>query len=405
MRLILTVLCSATLLLSTRLQASTPSAATPPMGWNSWNFFADKVSDADVRSAADALVSTGMRDAGYVYVNIDDGWQGQRDAEGVIHPNARFPDMKALADYVHARGLKLGIYSSPGSKTCGGYTGSLGQEQQDAHRYASWGVDYLKYDLCSYIQDVMQAKAPHNPDQQMQLMMGAYQRMHNALQATGRSIVFSLCQYGWDAPWEWAAGSDIGGNLWRTTGDITPEWDRIYAIASQQAGPASYAGPGHWNDPDMLEVGNGKLTAAENRAHFSWWAMLAAPLLAGNDLAHMSPATKAVLTHRVVIAIDQDQLGKQATRAYADGETEVWTRTLQGGAMALAIFNVGSDRHAGSHPFHLSLSRLGLNGKQSAYDLWSDRSVTLIEGMPIALKRHDVMLLRIDAPKTASLQR
>lgn len=405
MRLILTVLCSAALLVSIRLQASVSIATTPPMGWNSWNFFADKVSDADVRSAADALVSSGMRDAGYVYVNIDDGWQGQRDAEGVIHPNARFPDMKALADYVHARGLKLGIYSSPGSKTCGGYTGSLGHEQQDARHYASWGVDYLKYDLCSYIQDVMQAQAPHNPDQQMQLMIDAYRRMHKALQASGRSIVFSLCQYGWDAPWEWAASPDIGGNLWRTTSDITPEWDRIYAIASQQAGLASYAGPGHWNDPDMLEVGNGKLTAAENRAHFSWWAMLAAPLLAGNDLANMSPSTKAVLTRRAVIAIDQDRLGKQATRAYADGETEVWTRTLQGGAMALAIFNVGSDRHAGGHPFHLSLSRLGLNGEQPAHDLWSDRSVALTEGMPIALERHDVMLLRIDAPKPASSQR
>jgi alpha-galactosidase len=401
MRLITAVIFSAALLFGARAFAATPVAATPPMGWNSWNFFADKVSDPDVRAAADALVSSGMRDAGYVYVNIDDGWQGARDANGAIQPNAHFPDMKALADYVRARGLKLGLYSSPGSKTCGGYTGSLGHETQDARRYADWGVDYLKYDLCSYIQDVMQAQAPRDPDRQMQLMIGAYRRMHAALKATGRPIVFSLCQYGWDAPWEWATGTDIGGNLWRTTGDITPEWDRIYAIATQQAGLAAYAGPGHWNDPDMLEVGNGKLTPAENRAHFSWWAMLAAPLLAGNDLAHMTPATRAILTQRAVIAIDQDPLGQQATRAYADGEIEVWTRPLQGGALALAIFNVGSDRHAGSHPMHLSLSRLGLKSGQPAHDLWSNQVVTLVEGMPIAMQRHDVMLLRIDAPVAA----
>lgn len=398
MRLSALALCCATLLTAANAYAAAPVAATPPMGWNSWNFFADKVNDADVRAAADALVSSGMRDAGYVYVNIDDSWQGERDAHGVIHSNTRFPDMKALADYIHARGLKFGIYSSPGSKTCAGYNGSLGHEMQDAKSYADWHVDYLKYDLCSYIPDVMEAKAPHDPEQQMRLMIGAYHTMHDALLATGRPIVFSLCQYGWDAAWEWAPGPGIGGNLWRTTGDITPTWDRIYAIASQQAGLASYAGPGHWNDPDMLEVGNGKLTAEENRAHFSWWAMLAAPLLAGNDLAHMPSDVKAVLTQRAVIAIDQDPLGKQATRAYAEGETEVWTRPLQNGALAIAIFNVGSDRHAGTHPFHLDLRQLGLHGSQQAHDLWSGKTVTLNDKMPIALRHHDVLLVRVDAP-------
>ncbi|MBA2079246.1 glycoside hydrolase family 27 protein [Rhodanobacter sp. PCA2] len=404
MRLYRTALLAASLLACSTAMATAPQAhaatvaATPPMGWNSWNFFAEKVSDADVRAAADALVNSGMRDAGYVYVNIDDGWQGERDAQGTIHPNARFPDMKALADYVHARGLKLGIYSSPGSKTCAGYTGSLGHEAQDARTYASWGVDYLKYDLCSYIEDVMQAKAPNDPDQQMRLMIAAYRTMHDALRTAGRPIVFSMCQYGWDASWEWAAGPDIGANLWRTTGDITPEWDRIYAIASQQAGLARYAGPGHWNDPDMLEVGNGKLNDAENRAHFSWWAMLAAPLLAGNDLAHMPAPVKAVLTNKAVIAIDQDPLGRQATRAYAEGETEVWTRPLQGGGMAVAIFNVGSDRHAGTHPFHLDLARLGLHGAQQGTDLWSGKPLTLSEHMPIALRHHDVLMVRIDQP-------
>jgi len=374
-------------------------AATPPMGWNSWNFFAEKVTDADVRAAADALVSSGMRDAGYVYVNIDDGWQGQRDAKGVIHPNAHFPDMKALADYVHAKGLKLGIYTSPGPKTCAGFAGSLGHEAQDAKTYAAWGVDYLKYDLCSFIEDQMKAKAPNDPAQQMRLMVDAYERMHAALKATGRPIVYSLCQYGWDAVWEWAPGAKVGGNLWRTTGDITPEWDRIYAIASQQEGLASYAGPGHWNDPDMLEVGNGKLTAAENRAHFSWWAMLAAPLLAGNDLAHMPAEVKDILANRDVIAIDQDPLGKQATRAYAEGEVEVWTRPLQHGALAIAIFNVGSARLADTHPFRLNLAKLGLHGAQQGKDLWSGAAVSLTDRQAIALARHDVMLIRLDAPR------
>lgn len=388
------------LLASTAMAAPAPTvtAATPPMGWNSWNFFAEKVSDADIRAAADALASSGMRDAGYVYVNIDDGWQGKRDAHGVIHPNARFPDMKALADYVHARGLKLGIYSSPGPTTCAGFSGSLGHEAQDARTYAAWGVDYLKYDLCSYIEAVMKANAPADPARQMQLMRAAYQRMHQALLEAGRPIVFSLCQYGWDAPWEWAAAPAIGGNLWRTTGDITPDWDRIYAIASQQAGLARYAGPGHWNDPDMLEVGNGKLTDAENRAHFSWWAMLAAPLLAGNDLAHMPPGVKNILTNRAVIAIDQDPLGQPATRAYVDGEHEVWTRPLQGGALAIAVFNVGSRRFAGSHPFHLDLARLGLRGPQQATDLWTNAPVRLSGGDAMALATHDVWLLRIATP-------
>jgi hypothetical protein len=225
-----------------------------------------KVDDKGIRAAADQLVATGMKDAGYVYVNIDDTWEGERDASGVLHANAKFPDMKALADYVHSKGLKIGIYSSPGPKTCGGYVGSLGHEEQDAQLYASWGIDYLKYDLCSFIGDVLEKQAPDDKAAQMRLMIAAYTKMDKALKATGRPIVYSFCQYGWDAVWEW--GPAAGGNLWRTTGDVTPDWDRIYAIVSQQEGLEAYAGPGHWNDPDMLEVGNGKLTLAENRTHF-----------------------------------------------------------------------------------------------------------------------------------------
>jgi alpha-galactosidase len=366
------------------------------MGWNSWNYFAEKVDDTGVRAAADALVASGMKDAGYVYVNIDDTWEGQRDANGVLHSNAKFPDMKALAGYVHSKGLKLGIYSSPGPRTCAGYEGSFGHEEQDAQLYASWSIDYLKYDLCSFIPEVMEKRAPNDPAAQMRLMHAAYDKMAKALKATGRPIVFSLCQYGFDAVWEWAPS--VGGNLWRTTGDIAPNMYSIYANMSLQAGLGSYAGPGHWNDPDMLEVGNGDLTLAENRAHFSMWAMLAAPLLAGNDLPHMKPDIRDILTNRDVIAIDQDTLGQQGSRVYVDGEVEVWTRHLAGGALALAVLNVGDTRYS-THPFHLTLSRLGLHGPQNARDLWTGKEIELTEGMPLELTIHDVLLVRIAAPK------
>jgi alpha-galactosidase len=371
-------------------------AQTPPMGWNSWNFFAEKVTDKDIRGAADQMVATGMKDAGYIYVNIDDTWEGQRDANGVLQTNSKFPDMKALADYVHSKGLKIGIYSGPGPKTCGGYEGSLGHEEQDAKMYAGWGIDYLKYDLCSFIPAVMMKQAPNDKAAQMKLMIAAYDKMDKALKATGRPIVFSLCQYGWDAVWEWAPS--VGGNLWRTTGDVSADWDRIYAIVSQQAGLEKYAGPGHWNDPDMLEVGNGRLTLAENRTHFSLWAMLAAPLLAGNDLPNMKPEIKAILTNKDVIGLDQDKLGRQASRTYSEGEVDVWTRHLAGGGLAIAVVNAGDSRYS-THPFHLSLAKLGLHGPQTGKDLWTGKTVTLTDNMSLELASHDVLLVRIAAPK------
>jgi alpha-galactosidase len=381
----------------TKASAAAPVlAATPPMGWNSWNFFAGKVTDQDIRSAADQMVATGMKDAGYIYINIDDTWEAERDASGVLHTNSKFPDMKALADYVHSKGLKLGIYSGPGLKTCAGFTASLDHEAQDAQLYASWGIDYLKYDLCSFRRDEMAAKAPNDKAAQMRMMVAAYDKMGKALKAAGRPIVYSLCQYGWDAPWEWAP--ELGGNLWRTTGDVQANWGSIYAIINQQAGLAKYSGPGHWNDPDMLEVGNGRLTLAENRSHFSMWAMLAAPLLAGNDLPNMKPEIKAILTNSDVIAIDQDKLGHQASHVYSDGEVDVWSRTLSGGAMAIDVLNAGSDRVA-THPFHLSLAKLGLHGPQKGKDLWTGKDVTLTDGMPIELDSHDTLLIRIASPK------
>jgi alpha-galactosidase len=385
-------------LLSLSYAANAQSAAvaqTPPMGWNSWNYFAGRVTDKDIRDSADQIVASGMRDAGYLYVNIDDTWEGERDANGVLHSNEKFPDMKALADYVHSKGLKIGIYSSPGPKTCAGFEGSLGHEEQDAQLYASWGIDYLKYDLCSF-HTVMQAKAPDDNAAQMRLMIAAYDKMGKALKTTGRPIVYSFCQYGWDSVWEWAPS--VGGNLWRTTGDVSANWDRIYDLLSQQAGLEGYAGPGHWNDPDMLEVGNGRLSLAENRSHFSMWAMLAAPLLAGNDLPHMTPEIKAILTNRDVIAIDQDRLGKQGSRVYSDGEVEVWMRPLVGGALAVAVFNVGSDRLS-THPFHLSLTKLGLDGPLTGKNLWTGDKVTLKNQQPIELASHDILLVRVASPR------
>ena len=381
-------------------------AQTPPMGWNSWNYFHGNVTEQDVKAAADALVSTGMKDAGYIYVNIDDTWEGTRNADGVLSTNSKFPDMKGLADYVHSKGLKLGIYSGPGPQTCARYAASYGHEQQDADLYASWGIDYLKYDLCSFRQ-IMQQQAPNDPAAQMKMMIAAYAKMDKALKSTGRPIVFSLCQYGWDAVWEW--GPSVGGNSWRTTGDIQANWNSIYDILEQQAGLAKYAGPGHWNDPDMLEVGNGMparfgngkiryLSLAEDRSHFSMWAMLAAPLLAGNDLTHMDPDVLKILTNRDVIAIDQDRLGHEATRAYADGEVEVWTRHLEHGALAVAVLNAGSDRYS-THPFHLNLERLGLHGPQKGKNLWSGEEVTLTNDQPIELASHDILLVRIPSPK------
>ena len=371
-------------------QSDSTLAATPPMGWNSWNHFAGRVDDADVRAAADYMVSSGMKAAGYEYVNIDDTWEGQRDAQGFIHSNSKFPDMKALADYVHSRGLKLGIYSSPGPKTCAGYPGSYGHEQQDAETYAKWGIDYLKYDLCSFIPAVMEKQAPHDRDKQYQLMQAAYTKMHNALVATGRPIVFSLCQYGWDDVWKW--GASVGGNLWRTTGDINDTYARMADIGFNQLGLAQYAGPGHWNDPDMLEVGNGGMSFDEYKTHMSLWAILAAPLLAGNDLSKMTPETLSILTNRDVIAVDQDPLGKEGSRAFAVGMTEIWTKPLSDGALAAGLFN----RDTEPHPITLNLSDVGFQANATLRDLWTHQDVTATNGSyTVTVPPHGVVMLRI----------
>ena len=367
-------------------------AATPPMGWNSWNWFAGKVTDKDIRQAADLLVSSGMRDAGYVYVNIDDTWEGQRDATGVLHTNDKFPDMKALADYVHSKGLKLGIYSSPGDKTCAGFAGSLDHEQQDADLYASWGIDFLKYDLCGFRKHMLQV-APGDTLKQDQMMRAAYEKMHQAILKTGRPMVYSLCQYGFDSVWQWAP--EVGGNMWRTTDDINATFSQMSLIGRQQAGLSKYAGPGHWNDPDMLEVGNGKLTLDEDRTHMGMWAMLAAPLLAGNNLSQLTPDVTAILTNREVIGIDQDSLGKQANRIFAEGPVEIWSRPLADGGVAIAIFNFGEDE-AFLRGISLHLKEAGAANGWKARDVWGAKDLGNIkDDYKFTLKRHASLLLRL----------
>ena len=356
-------------------------ARTPPMGWNSWNHFKGAVDDAIVRSIADAMASNGMRDAGYIYVNIDDTWEGTRDAQGNIQPNSKFPDMKALADYVHSKGLKLGIYSSPGPKTCAGFEGSYDHEEQDAKTWASWGIDYLKYDWCS-------ASAMYKQSDEH----AVYQIMGDALRATGRPIVFSLCQYGQEDVQTW--GASVGGNLWRTTGDIQDNWNSMARIGfDEQVGLAPYAGPGHWNDPDMMEVGNGGMTDDEYKTHFSLWAMLAAPLIAGDDVRNLSEETKEILLNKDVIAVDQDPMGVEGTPITKDGTSEVWGRPLAKGAYAIALFNRGED------PATISVkwSDVKLGRKLKVRDLWAHKDLgTIADGYSAQVPPHGVAMIRVE---------
>ncbi|HZS47380.1 MAG TPA: alpha-galactosidase [Blastocatellia bacterium] len=338
-------------------------AKTPPMGWNSWNKFGCNVSEDLIKEMADAMVTSGMKDAGYQYVVIDDCWQISRDDQGnIIADPQRFPSgMKALADYVHSKGLKFGLYSDAGTLTCQKRPGSRGYEFQDARQYAAWGVDYLKYDWCSTTTQNAQA---------------SYSIMRDALLKTGRPIVFSMCEWGTAKPWLWA--KDVG-NLWRTTGDIRDCWDckrpglGVVQILDLQDGLESYAGPGHWNDPDMLEVGNGKMTTTEYQSHFSMWCLLAAPLMAGNDIRSMTPEIKEILTNREVIAVDQDRIGAQGRRIKRDGELEIWSKQLADGGRAVALLNrSGAESQISitwediGYPEHLSAS---------VRDLWAHKDL------------------------------
>jgi alpha-galactosidase len=368
-----------------RAADSSTLAATPPMGWNSWNKFACNVSETLIREAADAIVRTGMKDAGYQYVVIDDCWQVSRTADGTIVPDAkRFPSgMKALADYVHSKGLKFGLYSDAGTATCQGRPGSHGYEEKDAAQYAAWGVDYLKYDWCHA--EGIDAKQ-------------AYTTMRKALDATDRPIVFSMCEWGTHQPWLWGRGV---GHLWRTTSDIQDCWacQRKWGglgwtqIIDLEAPLAEHAGPGGWNDPDMLEVGNGGMTTPEYRAHFTMWAMLAAPLMAGNDIRSMSADTRTILTNTDVIAVDQDALGKQATRVRDDGDAEVWARPLADGAHAVALLNRGTE----ATPIKVSWKELGMtHAPTAARNLWTHAEAPVSgDHYEATVPAHDVVIVRL----------
>jgi alpha-galactosidase len=366
-------------------------ALIPPMGWNSWNKFGCNVSEDLIKSMADSMVASGMKEAGYQYIVIDDCWQVSRDENGNIVPDGqRFPSgMKALGDYIHSKGLKFGIYSDAGEKTCAGRPGSMGHEYQDALMYAGWGVDYLKYDWCH--------AGKRNAEE-------AYSTMRDALKAAGRPIVFSMCEWGTAKPWLWAADT---GNLWRTTGDIHDHWEGkqkyknggccalgMLDILDLQVGLESFAGPGHWNDPDMLEVGNGGMTINEYRAHFSLWAILAAPLIAGNDLRDMAPEIRGILTNKEVIAVNQDALGRQASRVSKQGDLEVWTKPIKDGGRAVLLLNRGTNEAEITarwtvlgYPEHLSAI---------VRDLWTHKDLGKFNGkFSVKVPSHDVVVVTI----------
>ena len=373
-------------------------ALTPPMGWNSWNNFGCNVSEQMIREMADAMVETGMRDAGYIYINIDDCWQGERDSLGFIQADPqRFPSgMKALAEYIHSLGLKLGIYSDAGWMTCAGRAGSRGYEFQDALQYAKWGIDYLKYDWC--YTEGLNAK-------------GAYLTMRDALHRAGRPIVFSMCEWGGSSPWKWA--KDVA-HLWRTTGDITNCFTcsttsgfGVLNILDKQKEFREYAGPGHWNDPDMMEVGNG-MTTSEDRAHFSMWCILAAPLIAGNDLRNMSEETLEILTNQEAIAVNQDSLGVQGFKYYEDDQMEIWFKPLSEDKWAVCFLNrsdhIKEVKHVWSQYYiwdNLAKRELNCAGREySLFDIWKKKNVgTTSKPLVTKIPSHDVIMLTLSPKK------
>jgi alpha-galactosidase len=378
---------------------------TPALGWNSWNCFAGAVTAEKVRSAADAMVSSGLVNHGWTYINIDDYWeikpsatndptlQGpQRDAEGRILPNPRFPDMKGLTDYVHGLGLKIGLYSGPGPLTCGGCVASYQHEEQDARSYGEWGFDYLKYDWCSYSEI-----APRDPN--LAEMKKPYHVMRAALDKVPRDILYSLCQYGMGNVWEW--GPEVGGNSWRTTGDITDSWSSMSNLGFGEAGHEKFAGPDHFNDPDMLVVGlvgwgpslhPTRLTPNEQYTHISLWCLLASPLLIGCDMTRMDAFTLNLLTNDEVLEINQDPLGRQASRVSKDGMLEVWAKDMEDGSKAVGLFN----RSEFEAPVKVTWKDLGLKGKQRVRDLWPQKDLgTFADSFEAKVPRHGVVLVRL----------
>ena len=370
-------------------------ALTPPLGWNSWNVWGGVVDDARIRAAADGMIRSGLAAQGYAYVNIDDAWEGERTASGEITSNSKFPDMKALADYVHGKGLKIGIYSSPGPRTCQQkYAGSWEHEKQDAETWAKWGFDYIKYDWCSY-SDIEKAGART----ELAGLKKPYLLMRGILNTLDRDMVYSLCQYGWGNVWEW--GTEVGGNLWRTTGDITDTWPSMAGIGFAQTGHEQYAGPGHWNDTDMLVVGkvgwgrelrDSRLTPDEQVTHITLWSLQAAPLIAGNDLSQIDEFTIDLLGNPEVLAVNQDPMGNAARRIRGDGRVDVWARPLEDGTIAVGLFN----RNPVPMKIAATLKELGLRGPQPVRDLWlrQDRPTASTE-LSAMVPRHGAVFFKV----------
>ena len=398
-------------------------ALTPPMGWNSWNCFAGAVTADRVKSAADAMVQSGLIQHGWTYINIDDFWEKHknspdptlggpgRDDSGRIVPNPRFPDMKGLSDYIHSLGLKIGIYSSPGPWTCGGCIGSFDHEALDARSYGEWGIDYLKYDWCSYDPKMEAQRGTAadfsqiekfwggTPPADRRALMVPYAIMRAALDQVPRDIVYSLCQYGMGKVWEW--GDPVGGNSWRTTGDITDTWESMSGIGFSQAGHERFAGPGRWNDPDMLVVGHvgwgprlhpTRLTPNEQYTHISLWCLLSAPLLIGCDMTQLDDFTLNLLTNDEVLEVNQDPLGRQAARVAQDGNTEIWMKEMEDGSRAVGLFNRGEMETRVTARW----TDLGLTGPQRTRDLWRQKDLGVVdEEFTAPIPRHGVMLIRV----------
>lgn len=382
---------------------------TPAMGWNSWNAYGRAVSDSLARAAADAFVSKGLIDHGWTYINLDDGWERSpretdplyegptRASDGTILTNKKFPDMKALGDYIHSKGLKFGIYSGPGPTTCQGLEASWQHELQDFQTYAKWGVDYLKYDWCSY----SRVLAPGETNQQLPVLKRPYQVARAALDKVPRDIVFSLCQYGWGNVWEWGAEPDIRGNSWRTTGDITDTWESISGIGFQQVGHSKYAAPGHWNDPDMLVIGKvgwgprlreSRLSPNEQYVHITLWSLLASPLLLGNDLTQMDDFDLNLVENDEVLAVHQDPLGKAADRVSQHDLLEVWSRPLADGSLAVGLFN----RDEMAMPVSVKWSELEISGPQTVRDLWRQKDLGTFDGeFSSEVPRHGTLFVKL----------
>ena len=382
---------------------------TPAMGWNSWNAYGRAVSDSLARAAADAMVSKGLIDHGWTYVNLDDGWERSardtdplhegpvRAEDGTMLTNKKFPNMKALGDYIHDRGLKFGIYSGPGPTTCQRLEASWQHELQDFQTFAKWGVDYLKYDWCGYTSVL----APGETNQQLPVLKRPYQVGREALNKVARDIIYSLCQYGWGNVWEWGAEKGIEGNSWRTTGDITDTWESMSTIGFRQVGNSKYASPGHWNDPDMLVIGkvgwgprlrDSHLTANEQYIHITLWTLLASPLLLGNDLTQMDDFEIGLVTNDEVLAVHQDPLGKPADRVSRNGELEVWSRPLADGSLAVGLFN----RDEMDMKVGVKWSELGISGKQKVRDLWRQKDLgSFSDEFSSVVPRHGALFVKI----------